>query len=200
MSSDWADRPEAVPYSQLDNPQSLNLYGYVNNNPLSKADPDGHCSICAYAGEMAAGAGIGAVIGGGVEVVSSMVSHQDVTWANVKGAMVQGAITGAVAAATEGTSLVSQGAAQAGANIVGGLIGRDIAGAKTTKTDVVVDAVSGALSPAIGAKVGSKRSTKNILSLPTLLLWRSGENYGQKLRLVRLLRSRGRRGKMPTGT
>ena len=34
----------------------------------------------------------------------------------MKGAMVQGAITGAVAAATEGTSLVSQGMAQAGAN------------------------------------------------------------------------------------
>ena len=36
MSPDWADKPEAVPYSSLDNPQSLNLYGYVNNNPLSK--------------------------------------------------------------------------------------------------------------------------------------------------------------------
>jgi RHS repeat-associated protein len=43
MSPDWADKPEAVPYSDLDNPQSLNLYDYVNNNPLSKADPDGHC-------------------------------------------------------------------------------------------------------------------------------------------------------------
>jgi len=47
MSPDWAEKPEAVPYSQLDNPQSLNLYGYVNNNPLSKADPDGHCPTCA---------------------------------------------------------------------------------------------------------------------------------------------------------
>jgi hypothetical protein len=42
MSPDWADKPEAVPYSDLSNPQSLNLYGYVNNNPLSKTDPDGH--------------------------------------------------------------------------------------------------------------------------------------------------------------
>ncbi|WP_213803762.1 RHS repeat-associated core domain-containing protein [Granulicella sp. dw_53] len=42
MNPDWADKPEAVPYSSLDNPQSLNLYGYVLNNPLSKADPDGH--------------------------------------------------------------------------------------------------------------------------------------------------------------
>jgi RHS repeat-associated protein len=43
MSPDWADKPEAVPYSSLDNPQSLNLYGYVLNNPLSHADSDGHC-------------------------------------------------------------------------------------------------------------------------------------------------------------
>ena len=43
MSPDWADKPEAVPYSSLDDPQSLNLYGYVGNNPLSKADADGHC-------------------------------------------------------------------------------------------------------------------------------------------------------------
>jgi hypothetical protein len=43
MSPDWAAKPEAVPYSSLDNPQSLNLYGYVLNNPLSHADADGHC-------------------------------------------------------------------------------------------------------------------------------------------------------------
>ncbi len=42
MSPDWADKPEAVPYSSLDNPQSLNLYGYVLNNPLSRVDADGH--------------------------------------------------------------------------------------------------------------------------------------------------------------
>jgi RHS repeat-associated protein len=42
MTPDWADKPEAVPYSSLDDPQTLNLYGYVRNNPLSKVDPDGH--------------------------------------------------------------------------------------------------------------------------------------------------------------
>ena len=42
ISADWAQKPEAVPYSKLDDPQSLNLYEYVGNNPLNKADPDGH--------------------------------------------------------------------------------------------------------------------------------------------------------------
>jgi RHS repeat-associated protein len=43
MSPDWAAKAQPVPYAKLDNPQSLNLYSYVLNNPLSKTDPDGHC-------------------------------------------------------------------------------------------------------------------------------------------------------------
>jgi RHS repeat-associated protein len=42
MSPDSADIPMPVPYANLNNPQSLNLYGYVNNNPLSEVDDDGH--------------------------------------------------------------------------------------------------------------------------------------------------------------
>jgi RHS repeat-associated protein len=41
-SPDWSAKPEPVPYADLSNPQSLNLYGYVLNNPLSRIDPDGH--------------------------------------------------------------------------------------------------------------------------------------------------------------
>jgi RHS repeat-associated protein len=44
MSPDWAAQAEPVPYAKLANPQSLNLYSYVFNNPLSSVDPDGHCS------------------------------------------------------------------------------------------------------------------------------------------------------------
>jgi len=42
ISADWAQKPEAVPYSKLDDPQSLNLYEYVKNNPLAKPDLDDH--------------------------------------------------------------------------------------------------------------------------------------------------------------
>ena len=31
-----------MPYASLDNPQTLNLYAYVENGPLSRADADGH--------------------------------------------------------------------------------------------------------------------------------------------------------------
>lgn len=37
--------PDPVAYGNLSDPQSLNLYGYVQNNPLSRTDPDGHDCI-----------------------------------------------------------------------------------------------------------------------------------------------------------
>jgi RHS repeat-associated protein len=43
MSPDWAARPTSVPYANFGDPQSLNLYGYVRNDPVSRADADGHC-------------------------------------------------------------------------------------------------------------------------------------------------------------
>lgn len=36
------EKSSALPYATLLNPQSLNLYIYVQNNPLSQIDPDGH--------------------------------------------------------------------------------------------------------------------------------------------------------------
>lgn len=92
MSPDWSAQEEPVPYAKLDDPQSLNLYSYELNNPLSKADPDGHCPFCipllAGGGSVLAGteegaaigafggpvgAGIGAVIGLGVGIY---VAHE----------------------------------------------------------------------------------------------------------------------------
>ena len=43
LSPDWTMKAnDPVPYAKLDNPQSLNLYSYVYNNPLARDDPDGH--------------------------------------------------------------------------------------------------------------------------------------------------------------
>jgi hypothetical protein len=38
----FSARGEAVPYATLTNPQSLNLYAYVLDNPTTSLDPDGH--------------------------------------------------------------------------------------------------------------------------------------------------------------
>jgi hypothetical protein len=42
MSPDWSAKVEPVPYAKLGNPQSLNLYAYVMNNPMTRFDADGH--------------------------------------------------------------------------------------------------------------------------------------------------------------
>jgi len=42
MSPDWSDRPEPVPYADLTNPQSLNLYTLSHGNPETFADLNGH--------------------------------------------------------------------------------------------------------------------------------------------------------------
>ena len=45
MTPDWAARPTAVPYAVFGDPQSLNLYTFVRNDPITIADADGHqCS------------------------------------------------------------------------------------------------------------------------------------------------------------
>jgi RHS repeat-associated protein len=44
MTPDWAARPTTVPYAVFGDPQSLNLYVYVRNDPISQADADGHIS------------------------------------------------------------------------------------------------------------------------------------------------------------
>ena len=42
MSPDWSAKIAPVPYAKLDNPQTLNLYAYVGNNPLTRVDVTGH--------------------------------------------------------------------------------------------------------------------------------------------------------------
>ncbi len=42
LSPDWSAKEDPVPYAKLDDPQSLNLYAYVENNPLTRVDADGH--------------------------------------------------------------------------------------------------------------------------------------------------------------
>jgi len=46
MIPDWSAGPTAIPYAELPNPQSLNLYAYVGNNPLNRIDPLGHVERC----------------------------------------------------------------------------------------------------------------------------------------------------------
>ena len=48
LSPDWSAKEEPVPYAKLDNPQTLNLYAYVGNNPITHIDLDGHLSCIGF--------------------------------------------------------------------------------------------------------------------------------------------------------
>ncbi|MFY9853833.1 MAG: RHS repeat-associated core domain-containing protein [Terracidiphilus sp.] len=98
MSPDWSSNPSGVPYASYANPQTLNLYGYMHNNPLSGVDADGHVDWGALwqagkevVGALSAKVGIGvgwkatagskgAQLSGGVSLVSfAQVSKSGVT-------------------------------------------------------------------------------------------------------------------------
>jgi RHS repeat-associated protein len=45
LSADYSDDPEPIPYADLTNPQTLNLYSMVANDPESFSDLDGHDAL-----------------------------------------------------------------------------------------------------------------------------------------------------------
>jgi len=45
MTPDWAAKATSVPYASFGDPQTLNLYSYVENEPLDRIDADGHDEI-----------------------------------------------------------------------------------------------------------------------------------------------------------
>jgi RHS repeat-associated protein len=45
MSPDWSTVPVPIPFADITNPQSLNLYSYVGNDPLTRLDSDGHVVV-----------------------------------------------------------------------------------------------------------------------------------------------------------
>ena len=90
MSPDWSAKEEPVPYAKLDDPQTLNLYEYVGNNPLVRDDPDGH----AFGLDDLVGALGGAAVGVGTEVIKDWATGQHITAGAIAGAAVGGAIVG----------------------------------------------------------------------------------------------------------
>ena len=57
ISPDWSTKEEPVPYAKLGDPQTLNLYAYVGNNPLTSVDISGHRSLAAGSPQGCAGEG-----------------------------------------------------------------------------------------------------------------------------------------------
>lgn len=157
MSPDWEAKATAVPYADFGDPQTLNLYGYVRNNPLSKTDLDGHCYPACT---VAVGALAGAVIGGGAEIISEKMQGKSVNWKQVRGSAVKGAISGAaIGLAGPEAGVVTTAALGAAGNVVGGVADRTLQGDTAKEIlspkELAKDAASGAIGGGIGGgKVG----------------------------------------------
>ncbi len=72
------------------NPQDINSYSYVINNPLKYKDVTGEF----FGVDDAAGALLGSITGVGLHITSSLIANQPLTWGNVGGAATAGAIIG----------------------------------------------------------------------------------------------------------
>ena len=154
LSADWSAVPAPVPYANLTNPQTLNLYAIVRDNPESYADLDGHCyPWCTVLG----GAAVGALIGGGSEIIAAKMHGKSIDWNAVKGSIAKGAIAGAaIGLAGPGAGIGTTAALGAAGNAVGGIADRTIRGGSTSEvispTKVATDLVVGAAGGALGSK------------------------------------------------
>jgi hypothetical protein len=135
----------------------MSPYAYGWNNPIKYDDPDGRCPNCITG---AIGAGIGALIGGGIEIASQLYNNGSVNnWSAVGGSALQGGITGGAAGFTSGASLLTTAAVAGGANAVGGAANRATQGQGTTLTNIATDATVGAVLGAGGKLVGNSVSS-----------------------------------------
>jgi RHS repeat-associated protein len=137
LSADWSNVPAPVPYANLTNPQTLNLYAMVADDPESFADLDGHCPWCI-------GAVIGAVGGAAAQIVADVATHQPITLRKTLGAAVGGAIIGGTAGAASELGIAVQVAIVGDAGVIGGIAERTIKTGSLDKatenpTEIVAD-------------------------------------------------------------
>jgi RHS repeat-associated protein len=142
MTPDWSEKPNALPYANIADPQTLNLYSYVRNNPASLNDPDGHCyPLCT----VAAGAGIGFVSGAVAEMAAEWLRGEPINETKVRNAAIAGAVTGAVIglAGPEAGATLRVGVAVAG-NLAGGVVYRTLNGGRVfSGREVLGDVATG---------------------------------------------------------
>src|SRR6185437_15401732 len=172
LSADWSAVPVPVPYANLTNPQTLNLYAMVSDNPETFADLDGHdcCDIWdvidfvggfinAYSSDNLAGAG---------RVQQDSTAGQSGAAAGDAVATVQGGLEMAGGAGGEigGLALDSTGAlAFIGipANVASaGLIAHGAVTAGTGAENLVKDAVNAPMQSRAGDLTSSEKAQMDL--------------------------------------
>jgi RHS repeat-associated protein len=132
------------------NPQDLNRYSYVKNNPLKYTDPSGHI---AWTPIIIVGAG--AIYGGTEAVASYSLDNPNATWQQKSWAGVSGAITGGAATA----ATVYSAASLPAITLVGGVssgfhqaVANNISGKPALQMNVLYQGVTGADATALAVE------------------------------------------------
>ncbi|MBT5877070.1 MAG: RHS repeat-associated core domain-containing protein [Candidatus Latescibacteria bacterium] len=135
---------------------NLSPYLYSSNNPLKYVDPDGELPHWAVGGV------VGGLIGAGIEGYGQY-SQGVFDGGALVGAATKGAITGAVAAATFGSSLLTQVGASSTAEVIGGLASRKMSGEGALDSRAIIsDAIAGAVGGA------AARGAEHIVRIPAV--------------------------------
>lgn len=140
----------------LAQPQNWNKYTYCLNNPFRYVDMDGRHPVAALllalAARAATGAAIGAVVVGGIELMTQMIMGGDINWDRVRNAAIAGAIGGAI---TGGASAIPMATfrglagklAVAGvSNGVEGVVQRGLNGEENNIASILTDVLTGAIA------------------------------------------------------
>jgi RHS repeat-associated protein len=108
ISADWSATPVPVPYADLGDPQSLNLYSYVRGLPTSRIDADGHCDWCHDAIDFVGGVAQGIVSSASWGAVGAPKSSDSNTslYGQLVGTTIEGALSTDLAVGGGGTAIV----------------------------------------------------------------------------------------------
>ena len=119
-----------------------NLYAYCDNNPVMRVDTGGQIWITL--GIMAAGGGIGMVIGAASSAITQYMFNGEINWKSVGVAAVGGFVSGAVAASPLGLT------GQIGVGAVSYVADCKVNGSALKVDELAVSAAAGAVSGGIG--------------------------------------------------
>lgn len=117
VTGQQVSQPGPLPYADITNPQSLNKYAYVLNNPLRYTDPDGHCPWCAL---------VVGLTDAAAQAIADRATGQPITVRKELAAFVGGAIIGGSAGIATEAGVAVQIAIAGSAGMVGGIAERGI--------------------------------------------------------------------------
>ena len=152
-------------YGDIALPNTLNRYTYTGNNPVMRVDPGGEFW------NLIAGALIGGLVSVGIKIAADAISGKKIDlssgdyWAEIGGAFVNGAVTGACF--STGVGVAGGAACGALGSSLGYLTTQGLKGDKVDPGQLAFEAGVGAVSGAIAggaaryARYGSKTSAGN---------------------------------------